>query len=361
MDNDDPALSLVQGLVRLVDQVGSYVDARAALSVIVRGLVSDLGLQAASIWREKSPGLELICAEGDAIDESFARSALGGPVIREGREIAHSLRLGGLDYGVLATRGSVDEGAELLVGMLAGRCAHILRDSRRAEAQQILIRGLSHELRAPLQSLLGHLDLVRDGTLGALNEDQEQALAQVAAGAERVLSVCIDVLQVARIDSGHEAVIVGEVALDRLLADEVEQVRPLADRAGLELGLECPAGLRIVSDGAKLARIVTNLLSNAVKYTERGSVRVRAWRAGGTRVVVEVSDTGPGIPADRHREVFCEYVRLDPSREGAGLGLPIARRLAVLLGCRLELDSEPGRGTTIRLECNEANMAGRDC
>ena len=123
-------------------------------------------------------------------------------------------------------------------------------------------------------------------------------------------------------------------------------MRALAESRGLELGVDCPAGLRVVTDGAKVRRIVTNLLSNAIKYTSEGRVDVRASSQHGA-VCIEVADTGVGIPEAEWKSVFREYVRLDVSAEGTGLGLSIASRLAQLLGGRLELRSRVGEGTTI--------------
>ena len=129
----------------------------------------------------------------------------------------------------------------------------------------------------------------------------------------------------------------------------MDAVRPLAAEAGLRLLCECPSGLRTVSDGRKLARILTNLLTNSVKYTPAGSVTVRGGQ-GPTGIFVEVADTGAGIPPARQADVFKEYVRLDSGQEGTGLGLAIARRLADLIGGRLTLCSEVGAGTTVRLD-----------
>jgi signal transduction histidine kinase len=227
------------------------------------------------------------------------------------------------------------------------------------EAQRALLHGLSHELRAPLHALLGHLDLLRRGTFGALTPEQSQALDAVASSAERILAVTRDVLQVARIDAGQEQVIVGEVDLGELVAREIDAIRPLADRAGLALRARCPPGLKVVSDGHKIARILTNLLTNAIKYTRRGGVVVEGGAQGET-VFVEVRDSGVGIPEEQQQAVFSEYVRVDRAGEGSGLGLPIARRLATLLGGRLVLRSAPGEGTTVRLELPESpKLAGR--
>ena len=220
---------------------------------------------------------------------------------------------------------------------------------REAATQRALLQGLSHELRAPLQSLLGHVDLLRNGTFGELSDEQAAALETVAGNAERILAVTRDVLQVARIGSGHEKVIVGEVDLAVLIRREIESIGPLAAAASLTLETECGDRLILVSDGEKIARILTNLVNNAVKYTREGGIVVRA-AATEKGARVEVIDTGIGIAADDLDRVFDEYVRVDPGSEGTGLGLPIARQLAALLGGSLTLASAPGSGTTATLD-----------
>lgn len=216
-----------------------------------------------------------------------------------------------------------------------------------------LLRGLAHELRAPLQTLLGHVDLLRQGAFGELTPEQKEAVDAVGRSAERILEVARDVLQVARIDAGQDEVAAADVALDELLAAEVAEARPYAEKKGLSLELECPGGLVVDSDAPKLARIVTNLLHNAIKYTDEGRVVVRAGPG-----FIEIEDTGVGIPADKRDAIFDEYVRLDPSQTGSGLGLAIVRRLTQLLGGRLRLESEVGAGTTVRVELPSGGIRG---
>ncbi len=343
---------LIEGLVRLVSRVGSYTDA-GALCGVARDLVRELGCAGAAVWLEQRGELVRECEEGLAIGDALARS-VEGEVREEGDCIAWPLAVAGRSFGVLAVRGALEEPARMLVRMLAGRCAHILDDARKARMQRALLEGLSHELRAPLQALLGYADVLRGGGFGPLNDAQAEAVEAVAASAEKVLAVARDVLQVARIDAGHERPIVGEVALCDLLRREVDDARPLAEARGLRLSLDCPKDLVVVSDGAKMGRIVTNLLGNAIKYTREGGVSVAAHRLG-EGCVIDVSDTGIGIPEERREAVFDEYVRLDPATEGTGLGLPIARRLAALLGGTLVLapgtgaGSGPQRGSIFRL------------
>ena len=213
-------------------------------------------------------------------------------------------------------------------------------DGRRA-----LLEGLSHELRAPLQTLLGHVDLLGSGAYGELNPEQSTAVASVQRSAERILGIANDVLQIARIEAGNDEVTLDDVAIDELLAREIDDAREAADKKGLRLTLECPKGLTVRTDGRKLARIVANLIGNAVKYTVEGGVTVRALDK-----TIEVADTGPGIPPDKHDVIFQAYVRLDRTQPGTGLGLAIVSGLAAVLGARVSVGSAPGGGTTIRVE-----------
>jgi len=326
-------MDVIERLVRLVRRVGSYTDEEAPRS-LVRDLVDELELDGAALWRLRDGELVLDCSEGVAVDRDDP-SCTTWP-----------LRVADRRVGVLAVRGAMLPPVLLIVGMLAGRCAHLLDDQRRTATQRALLEGLSHELRAPLQALLGHVDLLRGGTFGPLSDEQAGALESVSSNAEKILAVASDVLQVARIDAGHDRVVQEDVDMEALLRREVDDSRPLAEARGLSLAVECPGGLHVRSDRAKVARILTNLLSNAIKYTERGGVVVRA----GEGVFVEVEDTGVGIPEHKLRAVFDEYVRLDRAGEGTGLGLAIARRLAHLLGGELSLTSSEGAGTVARLE-----------
>jgi len=349
---------LIEGLVRLVSRVGSYTNA-GALCGVARDLVRELGCDGAAAWILRGDRLQRECEEGLPIGDALALAAKG-EVREEGECLAWPLAVEGRSHGVLAVRGTLAPAARLLASMLAGRCAHILDDARRAQLQRALLEGLSHELRAPLQSLLGYVDLLRSGGFGTLNESQAEAVEAVAGSAERVLAVARDVLQVARIDAGHERPIVGEVALFDLLRREIEDARPLAEARGLRLSLDCPKDLVVVSDGAKIGRIVTNLVRNAIKYTREGGVSVAAYRSG-DGCTIDVSDSGIGVPEDRREAIFGEYVRLDPAGEGTGLGLPIARRLAVLLGGTLVLapgtgaSCGPQQGSTFRLTLPPGN------
>ncbi|MEM8884430.1 MAG: histidine kinase dimerization/phospho-acceptor domain-containing protein, partial [Planctomycetota bacterium] len=128
--------------------------------------------------------------------------------------------------------------------------------SEPARTRRALLEGLSHELRSPLQSLLGFAQLLGSGKLGPLNEEQQEAADALARTARRILQVSEDVLQVARIDAGREEPTWADVALDPLLARELELVRPEAEAKGLALVRAGETGVVAPTDAAKVARIV---------------------------------------------------------------------------------------------------------
>ncbi len=157
---------------------------------------------------------------------------------------------------------------------------------------------------------------------------------------------------------------VGKVALFELLRREIDKARPLAEARGLRLSLDCAEDLVVVSDGEKIARIVAKLLGNAIRYTREGGVCV-AVHGSGDACVINVSDSGIGIPEERREAIFREQAPPDPAAAASGHGLPVARRLAAMLGGTLALapgsgaGSGPQRGSTFRLAIRPGEAPGR--
>jgi signal transduction histidine kinase len=137
-----------------------------------------------------------------------------------------------------------------------------------------------------------------------------------------------------------------------MLAETLKAVAPLAHGKGLELAYEVRPDVPddLVGDTGRLAQILVNLVGNAIKFTERGEVAVNAHRNGDGTVAISVSDTGCGIPAEHSERIFDEFFQLkNPERDrdkGSGLGLAICRRLAEAMGGTINVDSEPGKGST---------------
>jgi PAS domain S-box-containing protein len=210
---------------------------------------------------------------------------------------------------------------------------------------------VSHELRTPISAVMLYNDLLLTGAYGALTESQTEGVLRSQSSAGGLLELVNEVLDLSRLEAGKMEARTEEVAAAELLRDVVSAVRPLADEHGCELSLDAEGAPPVLAtDPRRVRQILLNLLSNAVKYGRGRPVRVACRAVLGGGVAFEVADRGPGISeADRER-IFEEFVRLgDGSQPGTGLGLTIARRLAELLGGRVEVESVVGEGSTFRL------------
>jgi signal transduction histidine kinase len=220
------------------------------------------------------------------------------------------------------------------------------------QAKSEFVATMSHELRTPLNVILGYNDLLVDGVLGEPTAEQRDALGRVRANALELLELVNATLDLNRLEAGSVSVNAQSFQLSDL-ADEIDaQVRMLlAD--GVDLRWHVRPGLPTVcGDVAKLKVILKNLTTNAIKFTKRGGVNVRL-DVGDEDLLLEVADTGIGMTAAAAQIVFEPFQQADASIQrdfgGAGLGLHIVRRLVTVLGGTIELESEPGRGTTVRV------------
>jgi len=210
---------------------------------------------------------------------------------------------------------------------------------------------MSHELRTPLNVVMGFTGIIRDRSLGDVNADQDRALAKIQAQSNILLQMIASILKATTIEAG-------EVAVERETLDLgvfLENLRTgFARRAREDLTLDwkVPDRLpRFQTDGEKLRAILDSLLDNAFKFTPRGTVTFSvAPMDGAGRIEFKVSDTGIGIEKDALPIIFKMFRQADGSETrkhgGIGLGLYIAKNLATLLGGELEVESEPGVGST---------------
>jgi signal transduction histidine kinase/CheY-like chemotaxis protein len=205
---------------------------------------------------------------------------------------------------------------------------------------------VSHELRTPLNSIIGLTRLLTDPASG-LGSEQLYQVGLIRNATGTLLALVNDLLDVAKAESGQLVIEPAEVSLPALLATLRGLTRPMAEGKPVEVTVSADgAPATLLTDEAALTAILRNLLSNAIKYTDEGEVRLGVSVTGRT-VEITVSDTGTGIPDGQLERVFEEFYQVPGARRGGtGLGLPFARRLAVLLGGTLRLNSEAGRGTT---------------
>jgi signal transduction histidine kinase/CheY-like chemotaxis protein len=244
--------------------------------------------------------------------------------------------------GVLALYAELDERADHL---------------RRAdELKTRFLSNMSHEFRTPLNSTLALTRLLLDRLDGPLTGEQERQVQLIRTSAMQLLELVNDLLDLAKVQAGKIVVRPAEFHVADLFGALRGMLRPLLVSDQVELAIDAPGDLPpLHTDEGKVSQILRNLLSNALKFTERGEVRVTAGLSGDrTRVRFAVRDTGIGIAAEDQARIFEEFGQLEhPIQErvrGTGLGLPLSRRLAHLLGGTLTVESRPGAGSTFTLE-----------
>jgi two-component system sensor histidine kinase/response regulator len=216
------------------------------------------------------------------------------------------------------------------------------------------VATVSHELRTPLTSMMGFLEMIREGEAGDLNEEQQRFLAIVYRSSERLQRLVGDLLFVARLDANGLQLQFGEARLDGIVRDAVESSGALARSREVALVTEVDDMPPVSGDKERLSQLVGNLISNALKFTPAGGrVVARAFVDGG-RAVVEIADTGIGIPPAEQSRLFQRFFRSSTATEqaipGTGLGLVISRAIAEAHGGTIDVTSLPGEGTTFRVE-----------
>jgi len=235
------------------------------------------------------------------------------------------------------------------------------------EDRSELAATLSHELRTPLTSIRGYAQLVRDGDAGSVSDEQRQFLEQILLSADRMRKLIDEVIELER--KGSEAAWVDPARFSRfditeLLRECLVVVDPLARDRLIRLELSVPAELCILADRDRLRQVLLNLLSNAVKYNRgEGWVRVTAWKdQDDGRLVLEVQDSGLGLSTEECRNLFKKFYRSEKASssgvQGSGLGLYLSRRWVEAMNGVLSVKSEPGEGSTFRVELPAATVAG---
>jgi signal transduction histidine kinase len=227
--------------------------------------------------------------------------------------------------------------------------AHDLR--RASETKSRFLSDIGHELRTPLTSVLNLSRILLDRTDGDLSSEQEHQVLLIRKSVQSLMELVNDLLDLAKIEAGRIELKLSQVAVPDLFAALRSVCRPLLTADAVSLSFEDASALPIMTtDETRLAQILRNFISNSIKFTERGEIHVQARLVDQDTVRFDVIDTGIGIaPADQSR-IFDEYTQVDGPVQrrvaGTGLGLPLTRRLASLLGGRVELVSALGKGST---------------
>jgi signal transduction histidine kinase len=216
------------------------------------------------------------------------------------------------------------------------------------------VATVSHELRTPLTSMMGFLEMIREGEAGELSDEQKRFLAIVYRSSERLQRLVGDLLFVARLDANGLQLQFGSARLDDIVRDSVESSSALARSREVELVSEIHPVPPVSGDRERLTQLVGNLVSNALKFTPAGGRVTARTFVDGSYAVVEIEDTGIGIPAAEQSRLFQRFFRSSTATEqaipGTGLGLVISKAIAEAHGGSIGVTSSSGEGTCFRVE-----------
>ena len=240
--------------------------------------------------------------------------------------------------GVVALYAELDERADYL--------------RRASELKTKFLSNVSHEFRTPLNSIISLSRLLLDRMDGDLTPEQTKQVRFIESSARDLQELVNDLLDLAKVEAGKIRIRPKQFEVHELFSALKGMLKPLlADNNSVELIFDDATALpKLYTDDGKVSQILRNLISNALKFTPSGQVRVTAESADEHLILFSVADTGIGIPSEHHEDIFREFSQVEnPLQErhrGTGLGLPLCRNLALLLGGRIWLESEPGRGST---------------
>jgi signal transduction histidine kinase/CheY-like chemotaxis protein len=248
--------------------------------------------------------------------------------------------------------GDTNRGVVALYAELDGRAEQLRQAS---ELKTRFLSNISHEFRTPLNSVLALSRLLLDRIDGELTSEQERQVGYIRRSAESLLELVNDMLDLAKVEAGKADVKPDRFGVNGLFGALRGALKPLLTTSSVELLFDPEEHLpTLFTDEAKVAQILRNLVSNALKFTEQGEVRVTA-RLGEDKqfIVFKVRDTGIGIAPEDHERIFEEFsqiqTRLQKKVQGTGLGLPLSRSLARLLGGELTIESALGQGSVFTL------------
>ncbi len=326
------------------------------------GLVAAVVRSADTLTGPSSEGPELL--RPGRLEELGIRSVLVVPLL--GRDTA----IGTMTFAVTHSGRRHDRSDIELAEELARRAALAIENARlyrRAEegnrAKADFLAVVSHELRTPLNAIAGYADLMASGVGGTLPDPQLHQVERIKVGARHLAQIIDEILAYARVETGRTEVRATRADIGDVVREAAVLLEPDARDKGLKLRVAVPEhGPEIVTDIGKVRQILVNLLSNAVKYTHEGEVAVEA-RALDHAVELRVSDTGIGIAPEDTTRIFEPFWQAESPNTrtvgGTGLGLSVNQRLLGLLGGSIEVDSEPGVGSTFTVWIPEAGEMTR--
>jgi len=237
---------------------------------------------------------------------------------------------------------------------------------RASREKSIFLAKMSHELRTPLNAVIGYSEILQEDADLSGNSRRVQDLSRITAAGKHLLSLVTDVLDITRIEANQLELQIGDFAVARLIEDVAATSAPLAASNGNELLTRVdPSVGRMTSDQLRLRQAALNLMSNAAKFTSNGVIELSARRlriGSGDWIEIEVRDTGIGIAREDLKTIFQDYKQVNSiearKRKGTGLGLALSRKLCMMMGGNIFVDSELGHGARFTIRVPSVLSAG---
>ncbi len=328
------------GAKRLADRFDVRAQAGEGTSVLL-GKVLPTGPRQASVSVPELARVLAATRSDDAVVELEIQNqdlvrALATLAERQAEADRLNAELGETNRGVLALYAELDDRAVEL--------------ARASQLKSAFLSGITHELRTPLNAILNMTRILIGRMDGELNDEQELQVTLIQKAAVTLNDLVADLLDLARIEAGKTEVRLAAFTVADLFGTLRGMLRALLVSDEVTLVFEVPEHeVTLTTDEGKLSQILRNLISNSIKFTERGEIRVSFASEADDFAVFAVTDTGIGIAAEDRARIFEEFTQVDSplqrSVRGTGLGLPLSRKLAVLLGGRLDVESTPGVGS----------------
>jgi two-component system, sporulation sensor kinase E len=217
------------------------------------------------------------------------------------------------------------------------------------------LTNMSHELKTPLNSIIGFSDLLKEGIAGSLNEKQSRYVQFISSSGKNLLEIINDILDLSKAEAGDEDLNIEEFSINESLNKVISIILPQTQERNIKLNYSSEnRTLWIAADESKLQQIMSNLLSNAVKFTPAGGSIDITLKQEGDRVTIMVKDTGIGIPEDSLEKIFRPFIQIDSSLsrtfEGTGLGLTLVKKYVEMHGGNIYVESKIGEGSSFRFE-----------
>ncbi|MBX3637536.1 MAG: PAS-domain containing protein, partial [Rubrivivax sp.] len=359
-DSQEQAHKLALVAARTQDSV-AILDAERRIEWVNEGFTRLTGYMPAQVIGRATRELRLVAEEDFAIAADLEAQMRTDQ--RGSAELRYRTRDGELRWCAIEVQAIVgDDGAvqryvsiarDISARKASEQALRAARDEaeRASRAKSEFLSAMSHELRTPMNAILGFAQLLDTDRAQPLTDRQHEQVQQILRAGTHLLHLINDVLDLARVEAGKQAISLEPVALAPLLDECLDLVRPLAAARRVVLHARAPGDGEghVRADRTRLKQVLLNLLSNAIKYNREGG-EVRLLCGGDARTLrLGVSDTGPGLSGEQRERLFTPFDRLGAEAsvvEGAGIGLALSRRMVELMNGRIDIDTEPGRGST---------------